>query len=263
MPNSVQVIELRVPIDRVRSLSEGQRYTYYLLGFIFNELMCLRKLISFSLQQRGADMRPVRLNAETSQILLLFRIACAKLWEAQLKLNSKEVSGVLRKDVWPHWPAGAAALKAVNKAVSDAEWLPRVRNGLGFHYPSVTDWRAYIAPTDDWVDDIIYAGPETGNHFYDAAESVAKHHMFGFDAPMQPEQVKRTIEEMISLLGKMSDVVEESLGTFIANHLLAQDPLGGPVHAISAPKYTEQRIPFWTEMSGAKKRAARRSGGAA
>lgn len=263
MPNSVQVIEFRVPIDRVRRLSDAQRYTYYLLGFIFNELMCLRKLISFSLQQRGADMRPVRLNAETSQILLLFRIACAKLWEVQLKLNAKEVSSVLRKDVWPHWPDGAGALKAVNAAVSNAEWLPRVRNGLGFHYPTLGQWKAYITPTDDWVDDIIYSGAENGNHFYDASESVAKHHMFGFEAPMKPEQVKQTIDEMVALLGLVSNVVEESVGVFIANHLLPDDPLDGPVHAISAPKYTEQRIPFWTEMSGAKKRKSRRSGNAA
>ena len=258
MPNSIQIIEFRVPIDRVRELSDTQRYMYYLLGFIFNELMCLRKLISFGLQQRGADMRPVRINAETSQTLLLFRIACAKLWEAQLKLNSKEVSDVLRKDVWPYWAEGPAALKAVNKAVSDAQWLPRVRNGLGFHYPTLDQWNAYITPTDEWVDDIIYAGSENGNHFYDAAESIAKHHMFGLNSPMQPEQVKQTIDEMIGLLAKVSNVVEESLGTFISNHLLPSNPLGGPVHSISAPKYTEQRVPFWTEMSGVKKRAPRR-----
>lgn len=254
MPNSVSVVEISVPLSRLRELSDEQRYAYYLLGFVFNELICLRKLISFSFQQRGDDMRPVRLNAETSQTLLLFRVACAKVWEAHKKLNSKEVSSVLRRDVWPHWPGGPDALKKVNKAVDDADWITRVRNGIGFHYPTMAQWKPYITPTEQWVDDVIYAGPETGNHFYDASESVARHHMFGFETAMEGEEVRRIVEEMIDLLGAMCNVVEGCISCFVGEHLVDAGKMGAQVHPVYAPKYEAQRIPFWTEMSSMKKK---------
>lgn len=257
MPNSVSVVEISIPVARLRGLSDEQRYTYYLLGLVFNELICLRKLISFSFQQRGDDMRPVRLNPETSQTLLLFRLACAKVYEARKKLNSKEVSTVLRRDVWPHWPKGADVLKSVNKAVADADWITRVRNGIGFHYPEMAEWKPFITPTDQWVDDVIFAGPETGNHFYDASESVARHHMFGFEAAMDAKQVRRIVEEMIELLGKMCELVDGCISCFVAEHLVDARSVGRKVHSVSAPKYSAQRIPFWTEMSSMKKQKLR------
>jgi hypothetical protein len=254
VPNSVDILEVRIPVARIRALSDAQRHTYYLLGFIFNELICLRKLISFSLQQRGADNRPVRRNPETSQTLFLFRIACAKLWEAHLRVNSKEVSTVFRADVLPYWEGGIAALKDMNKAIADATWLSRLRNTLGFHYPSLSDWQRHITPTEEWVDDVIYAGQENGNLFYDAADSVSRHHMFGQEPGLDPVRVKLMIDEMIDVLGKVTDFIEEGLGIFIATHLLLNELPPEPRHKLSAPKYDELRLPFWTEMSEIKRR---------
>jgi hypothetical protein len=39
---------LSVPLTAIKKLSDEQRFAYYLLGHIFNELMCLQKLVGFT-----------------------------------------------------------------------------------------------------------------------------------------------------------------------------------------------------------------------
>ncbi len=46
---SVEMYALGVPLDAIKKLSNEQRFAYYLLGHIFNELMCLQKLVAFAL----------------------------------------------------------------------------------------------------------------------------------------------------------------------------------------------------------------------
>jgi hypothetical protein len=49
---SVDMYELRVPLDAVKRLSDEDRFSYYLLGHIFNELMSLQKIVGFALPKR-------------------------------------------------------------------------------------------------------------------------------------------------------------------------------------------------------------------
>ena len=39
----VEMYTLSVPLDAIKKLSDEQRFAYYLLGHIFNELICLKK----------------------------------------------------------------------------------------------------------------------------------------------------------------------------------------------------------------------------
>ena len=251
MAQSISVLEVRISIEKIRAMSPEQRYSYYLLGFICNELTALRKLTSFALMQaRGGDTRPVRANADMSQVLMLFRIACAKAWEAHRKLNSREISHVLHTDLYPKWKEGPDLLRRLNKAVADADWLPHIRNTLAFHYPSMNEWKLQTTPDDRWVDDVLYLGTETGNTFYDAAETVVKHHMFSERAE-SVEQTAQMVDTMIDLLGLMTDFVENAVGTLITAKLIDTLP-AGPRHQLSAPSFFEMRLPFWTVMPNKK-----------
>ncbi|XXQ53565.1 hypothetical protein ACA040_002236 [Xenophilus aerolatus] len=249
MKQSISVNEIQVPVDKIRGLSIEQRHAYYLLGFICNELVSLQKLISWTLQQSQLSDpgRAVLWNAEMSQTLMLFRVACAKCWEAKEKINSVEVASVLQGDVFPKWEDGPLRLKEVNKAVAAADWINHIRNTLAFHYPSLDNWRRNITPSATWVDDIHYVGEQSGNTFYDAANSVVLHHMFGKRAESSAS-VRMMIDEMIGLLTLMSNFVESALGTFI-EHTLGEQIVGGPTHHIAAPSYWDIHIPFWTSMT--------------
>jgi hypothetical protein len=111
----------------------------------------------------------------------------------------------------------------------------------------------YTTPDEKWEDDLLFLGNETGNTFYDAAEVVAKHHMFGRDRAADPKQYKQMVDNMIGLLGVMTDFVEQALGMFVVTKLVEVLPQG-PRHKLSAPNFKEVRIPFWTEMTEAKKK---------
>lgn len=54
---TVEMYEIRIPLDAVKKLSDEDRFSYYLLGYIFNELMSLQKLIAFALPKHD-DTRP-------------------------------------------------------------------------------------------------------------------------------------------------------------------------------------------------------------
>lgn len=247
MAHSIDVLEVRIPIEKIRTMSPEQRYTYYLFGFICNELTALRKLTVFALHQaQGGDTRPVRANAEMSQVLMLFRIACAKVWEAHQKMHSKAISHVMRTDVYPEWPEGPELMKQLNKAVADADWLTHIRNTLAFHYPSLSEWEPQTTPDHRWVDDLLYLGTESGNAFYDAAEHVVKHHMFKGHTE-SAEQVVQTVDEMINLLTLMTDFVEHAVGRLMTAKLIKTLPKG-PRHRLSAPSFVQTRLPFWTVM---------------
>ena len=75
---SVEMYALIVPLDAIKKLSEEQRFAYYLLGHMFNEVMCLQKLVGFALPKHD-DVRPARQRPELGQAMFLFRLACGKI----------------------------------------------------------------------------------------------------------------------------------------------------------------------------------------
>ena len=146
---SIEMFQLTIPIQKkVKHLSDEDRYTYYMLGHIFNELMSLQKLVGFALPKHN-DMRPSRLKPELSQALFLFRLACSKIWEATITLRKKEVSNTLRTLILPKMQDGAERWKTLNRAINEAKWLSELRNRLGFHFPTFEEWKPFTTPNDD------------------------------------------------------------------------------------------------------------------
>jgi len=131
---SIQVNELRIPLDAVKRLSNESRFSYYLLGHIFNELMALQKIVSFGLPKHD-DHRPARFRAELAQSLFLFRLASGKIWEASKAIReTKELALTLREVVLPKMEDGPCRLKALNAAISAAfrAFAHAKRHGLPF-----------------------------------------------------------------------------------------------------------------------------------
>lgn len=256
---SVEVQEVQIPVSAIQALSEQQRYFHYLMGLIYNEAMCLRKLISFTVPSHG-DQRAFRRNAELSQTFFLFRIACSKVWEARLKLTNGVIASVLRADVFPHWSDGQAELRALNRQIDKAKWLADMRNSVGFHYPELSQWRPFITPGPNWVDDTIFFGTEPGNQYFDASEQIVREQMFRSMPGTSPaDQIGNLVEEMVSLLVDLNQFVERALGHFALAHLLANfaPKVAGRV---VAPPLNEVEIPFWTsprEGGGRSKRKRR------
>ena len=240
---------LTVPLEAIKKLSDQQRFAYYLLGHIFNELMCLQKIVCFSMPKHD-DSRPARLRPELGQAMFLFRLASGKIWEASESIRkNKELATTLREDVLPRMPSGSARLKALNKAVSGAAWLSPLRNGMGFHYPTFERWSSHVVPDVSWVDDVVYLGDKSGNAYYDSAETVAQAWMFEqYGATDLNDAVDPLVGEMIELLGIMNSFLEDALGTFISDVILEGSVTRQLIGKVLAPEFSNVTIPFWTAM---------------
>lgn len=244
----VGIEEIKIPLNRIKSLSDEHRYSYYLLGHMFNELMFMQKLVGFAFPKHD-DVRPQRLRPELAQTMFLFRIACSKIWEAKLKINSKEVSATLRNVVLPKMDGGQQRLKDLNAKLKDASWLSGMRNEIGFHYPNFEDWKAHITPNDQWTDDYVFLSGLSGNTFYDASDSAAQGLMFGQYGLANPrEAVKPLVDEMIELLRVVNSFLEDALGEFIGSFILEGKGKRRAVGKVLSPAHVEVFIPFWTSM---------------
>ena len=240
---------LAVPLDAIKRLTDERRFAYYLLGHIFNELMCLQKLVAFSLPKHD-DNRPARLRPELGQALFMFRLASGKIWEAIKAIReNKEVADTLREEILPRMVEGPKRLKALNTSINSATWLSPLRNGMGFHFPTFDRWKTHVVPDETWVNDIVFLGDKSGNTYYDAADTVAQAWMFEqYGAKDLRAAVDPLISEMIDLLRLMNSFLEDVLGTFIAEVIMNRSAEPQLVGKVLAPEFGHVSIPFWTSM---------------
>lgn len=246
---SVDMYALNVPLDAIKKLTDEQRFAYYLLGHIFNELMCLQKIVGFSLPKHD-DRRPARVRPELSQAMFLFRLASGKIWEASKAIReTKALAQTLREVVLPLMPNGTNRLKELNAAVNSAPWLSPLRNGMGFHFPTFERWSSHVVPDESWVDDIVFLGEKSGNTYYDGADSVAQAWMFEqYGARNLRDAVDPLVAQMIDLLRTMNSFLEDALGTFVSEVILDAPARSEHVGKVLAPEYENVSIPFWTAM---------------
>jgi hypothetical protein len=243
---SLKIFELRIPLERISALTPHQRYAYYLLGQIYNEMMALQKIIGFAVPKHD-DIRPARRNAEIAQVFFLFRMAASKIYEAKSAINRKEVYSTLNEVVFPHSPELRDSLRALNKAVSSADWLSRMRNGMGFHYPAFADWETYTTPNSAWVDDMVYFGEQSGNTFFDASASITMHWMFDKYRNLNPtESVDLLVNEMIDLIKQINEFANLTTAIII-NGLTPEGEIKLAGQAI-APKHNQVTLPYWTYL---------------
>ncbi|MEW6370492.1 MAG: hypothetical protein AB1584_06110 [Pseudomonadota bacterium] len=249
---SVEIFELRVPLEKISALSVQQRYTYYLLGHIFNEMNVLQKIVGFAIPKHD-DIRPARRNAEIAQAFFLFRLAASKIYEAKDKINGKEIYQALNELVFTDSPHLRDSLRDLNKAIGAASWLSRMRNGMGFHYPKLSDWEAYIMPDKTWTDDIVYTGKEAGNVFYDSSATVAMHWMFDKYRDYEAaESVDLLVHELIALINQMNRFTNTVVGEITAKLIpTGKAQLAGKV---LAPEYDTVSLPFWLHLHQASSR---------
>lgn len=249
---SVAINKLVIPIDRVAALTPHQRYVYYLLGHVFNEMMTMQKLVGFAIPKHE-DVRPVRRNAENAQLFFLFRIAGSKIYEFQKTINLPEIWTALNELVYSKSPASLGLLKQFNQTVTKAEWLKRMRNGMGFHYPTFGHWSSYTTPDDKWVDDIVFWGNEYGNTFYDASATVAMHWMFDeYPGMDMPHSVRPIADELVDLIKMINNLTQDLVGTIIEN--LIPDGRATEAGKILAPEHDRVTLPCWTFMKHLKDR---------
>ena len=244
----VDMYQVRIPLKAVKKLSDEDRFSYYLLGHMFNELMSLQKIVGFTLPKHD-DLRPARVRPEQAQAMFMFRLASGKIWESVLAIRDKHLAKTLLNLILPRMADGLARLKAVNVAVASAPWLSPLRNGMGFHAPGFDDWKAHIVPDESWVDDVVFMGKQSGKTFYDAADTVAQAWMFSqYGVDEVRDAMDPLINQMIELIGLVVTFLEDCLTIFIGAVLLDGAPPREHIGKVLSPQHDKVFVPFWTAM---------------
>ncbi|WP_157201675.1 hypothetical protein [Massilia sp. Root418] len=244
---SIKISKITIPVDKISSLSAHERYTYYVLGHVFNEMMTLQKLVGFAIPKHN-DSRAPRKSAEFAQLFMIFRLAASKIYEFKNIANGKEVKTSLDKLVFSKEPRLLDELRKFNKSVSGAAWLTRLRNGMGFHYPQFDEWVPYTTPDSGWVDDIVYVGEQTGNTFYDASASVALHWMFDkYRSENVRDSVMPLVDELIDMIKQLVNFLEAVVSTIILT--LVPDAAPQPLGKMLAPEHDKVSLPYWTHLA--------------
>lgn len=240
--NFIEVTEGRIPLAAIKALTPEQRFTYYLLGLIYNETLLLRKVIVYSLSGRG-DERVFRVEPEFSQTFFFFRIACSKVHEARLALELPQVKAVLLS-LYSSWPEGKLEQREVGRMLASAKWLPTLRKRIGFHYPNFHQWRELTTPTAEWGDEIIWSGEHASNQFVYGAESLSRAWMFGdgVGATGQERMESRT-DEMVGIVSAMNDFITHAIDQFIFQRL--PGGTSKSLGKVSATPMRAVRMPFW------------------
>ena len=245
----VTVKRLDVPVARVAQLSEIERYAYYMLGHLFNELMFFQKLLHFAIPKHD-DARPLRRLPEYGQLFLVARIVAGKLWEAKVALERRDLSRAITDSFAPLTPDGQDRLTGWKRRLAKAKWPEKLRTGHSFHYPSFEQWQHVLRVDASWEDDQIYLAKESGNVFYAGSDAIAHHSMFGQLDPVDPKSaVDPMVSELISLLGEFTSTVEDVLGAFVAHRLFDNEvPPESVEGAVDTALFEHVIIPFWTNM---------------
>jgi hypothetical protein len=244
----VEILRLTVPANRVLALAPDERYAYYLLGHFFNELKFLHKLLAFAMPTHE-DNRPLRVQPEMGQALVLLRIAGGKLYEAKVALDKPPFVDVLARSFLPLLENGPDRLKAFRRGVSKAKWLADLRNKHSFHYPTLHEWQHLIEAQGEWTDDDVFMAKQSGNMFFAGSDAMAQHWMFGqLDAQDPRTAVEPMIDGLLKLLGSFNSLIENLLAAFVAKRLLANRVEPVLAGSIAAPDFESIRLPFWTSM---------------
>lgn len=246
---SLRVEKLKIPLADLKRISDHDRYSYYLLGHMFNELMCLQKLIFFTMPKHD-DRRDIRMTPEISQAFFLFRTALSKIYEVmgELEKNS-DLKSTFNQLIYPKWPEGKKRQEELKAVIANATWLSKLRNKLGFHFPNFSQLEPFIKPTDDWTDDFVFMSEQSENVFYDSANTVILHSLFNLYNDQKIEDaIDPMVVEMIGIIKHMSSYIKDAVGVLITESILRDHNARTPGGLVNAPVFENIQIPFWTHM---------------
>lgn len=239
----VRIQKLTFPKESLEGVPVEDRYTYLTLGHMFNELMALQRLLSFSLP-RDEDVEPAVRDAKFGQAMLVLRVTAGKLYEAHKALDAREMSGSIRTRFLPLLSDGADRWKRLRDAKRSVGWLNDVRNDVAFHFPTFSETAPLLA-ADGGAEIEVYGDSRSGNTFHKTSEGFALSILF--KTARDVEHAHQMIGDVIGYLTEFNDFLEAVLAEYASTHFPA--PLVGAPVDVEALRFIEFSLPAYLELS--------------
>ncbi|WP_069269105.1 hypothetical protein [Paraburkholderia nodosa] len=259
MAKSVALKRVIIPYAAIAELSKADCYSLHLLGHIFNETMALTKMM-YAVQTKRDDSTEAETAAAVCQATLFCRILAGKIYEAQRRLNSKEIHAFLSTYCFPHVPdrIGPALLSAFNSAASKCKWLNGARNGHAMHYPGVQHWEAglkVLAENNAGFE--FVCGELDGNMLYHSSDAMAGLAFFHEVDPGDWRTGAETMmNDLLQLGAHLGEFIQTALKSFISN---AKDHDASSAKAVfeealpslDAPDFDQFEVPYFYSFNEA------------
>jgi hypothetical protein len=246
----IDVMQVSLPKDRLRSMPKEERALLFLLGYAANQITLFSKLVIFSTNKTPHYLVEQRLADAQSQILVRAAIGVlAETWELIRKRFltthiGKELESKLN-------PVGREALDELKKYFGRSNLLSTFRNKVAFHHPCIADMDAgFEAAAGDttWDNEWNwYFSHAMYNSFYLMSEVVTLHAILN---AMGETDLMKAHERLGVELKKVSEPMIYFI--FSVNEALLVKHLGATVEVVAeitdAPGVLDVGIPFYVEV---------------
>jgi hypothetical protein len=237
--------QLDLDNKRVLALPIEQRFTFFFLGQVFNEVMALQKLLARAFaKDEDVDQRVLPLlDGANANSVLLVRLLASKIFEAKDRWNSMPVGPVLAEHFLPLFDRdGRDRLKGLNKSVDGNKWIKAVRNSHAFHYPTLAEWQPVL--DGDRVNDLyIYFGDVVGNSLFAASDHIASYAMFNEAGEKDPGRAfGKMIRDLLDLSLDVGEFMQEAAIRFAERNLVAKTTA---ITDLTAPALFDAQIPYF------------------
>ncbi|MDR3382328.1 hypothetical protein [Cupriavidus basilensis] len=266
MKNLAEKVALKsvaIPYDSLKKISQKNKYSLYLLGHIFNEIMALGKLSVMSQMKvgDGSDITEVERAGYVFNSMFFLRLLAGKIYEAQLSLRSKDVHDFLRDFCYPNMEASdCGLLKTFNKEASGCRWLNAARNGHAMHYPTFAQCEKVIGQLDAGRQPFeFFMGERVGNTLYRSSDVMAG---ASFLMEADGESWRGGLEVALADLQRLSELLAEFITESI--HGFAEGRKKGKVRyseklkikdvkKFSTPNINDFELPYFMSLGDDKK----------
>ncbi|CAJ97174.1 Hypothetical protein H16_B2392 [Cupriavidus necator H16] len=211
-----QIKRIVVPYESLKEMGAENQYALYLLGHIYNEIMCLNRWSVLARRDVSGGVDAEQAGA-VFNIMFVTRILAGKLYEAKLIISQKIVKQFLEGYCYPHMPeSDIAGLKALNRAMSQCKWINPARNGHAMHYPEFENCKEAINALNFGKQGFeIFAGGSFGATMYRTSDVMAGA-AFIFEANRDWGVGLNTIvEDVLSLSHQVTEFTNSAIGAFV------------------------------------------------
>jgi hypothetical protein len=199
--SKLKLYRVRIPKQKLNSISEGERILFFQLGNLFNELNILHKcLIVSNPNKKYKNLAEER--GQNTQSLFFLRILSGKLYEGNELLKNGFFNKV-SKEIYPHLSnEDKENLDKLKKYFEKENIVEKVRNKFAFHY-DLDNVKSELQRIPDSEYFELYPLEDRANSLYYMSEEMVIRAILSNITPLKSQEA---LQEAMDLL--FGDVIK-------------------------------------------------------
>lgn len=210
----------KVVVPLGQDFSYGDKYSIYILGHIYNEIMFIQKLLVMA--RPRAESQSSAEQADNVFVSMFFlRLLAGKLFEAGEILKRKEVYNFILTKCWPavaeeELPRCKEEFSSTLRRINRSKWLNSARNGHAMHYPDMDQCRKAIERLESGNAGYeFFVGDNVGETLFRSSDIMAgASFIFEADDDNWQGGFREILDELSDVAGLLLGVLHDAILAF-------------------------------------------------